>query len=84
MPEQAVEYGHIQTRLRLEKNIKLEKEEIKELCQALSKIAPGYVFARNNTVEIMQRPDKILEAIRSIIREYPEKEQETIAKPEVG
>jgi hypothetical protein len=84
MPQQAVEYGHVQTRLRLEKNIILEKEEITDLCKSLSKMVPSYVFARNNTVEITQRPDKILEAIRSIIREYPEKEQKTIAKPEQG
>lgn len=81
MPEQAVEYGNVQTRLRVVKGIDMKRDEIIELCKALEKMAKGYVFARENNVEIEQRPDVILEAIRSIIRQFPEKEQATIAEP---
>jgi hypothetical protein len=44
-------------------------------------MAPGFVYARQNTVELTQRPDKVLEAMMITIREYPEEEQKTIPKP---
>lgn len=81
MPEQQVEYGNIVTGLRKDKGIKLPKAEVIELCRALSKMAPEYVFARQNTVELTQRPDKIIEAISVLIRQYPEEEQKTISVP---
>jgi len=82
MPMQVVEYGNVVTHLRLKKKIQMSKDEIIQLCRALSKMAPGFVFARRSTVELTMRPDKILEAISSTIREYPEEEQKTIPKVE--
>jgi hypothetical protein len=38
-------------------------------------MAPEYVFARQRTVEILTRPEKILDAIRATIHEYPKNEQ---------
>jgi hypothetical protein len=81
MPTQAVEYAHLETCLRKDKKIVLPRAEIVELCRALSKMAPGFVYARHNTVELTQRPDKVLEAMMITIREYPEDEQKTIPKP---
>jgi hypothetical protein len=81
MPNQAIEYGNVLTRLRVVKKMTLEKAEVVDLCKALSKMAPGYVFARTATVELTQRPDKILDAIAATIREYPEEEQKKIAFP---
>jgi hypothetical protein len=81
MPNQAVEYANVQTWLRKEKKLKLERAELIDLCKALAVMAPGYIFARSATVELTQRPDKVLEAIRATIREYPEDEQKRIAPP---
>lgn len=78
MPSQAIEYGNVVTRLRVEKELTMSRTEVVELCRALAKMAPGFVFARQNTVELTQRPDKVLDAIRVAIREYPEEEQRTI------
>jgi hypothetical protein len=43
----------------------------------------GYVELYEDvlTVELTQRPDKILEAIAATIREYPEDERKKIAVP---
>ena len=82
MPNQAIEYGNVVTRLRVEKRLKLERTDVVDLCKALSIMAPGYIFARGATVELTQRPDKVLEAIRTAIREYPEDEQKRISSPQ--
>lgn len=81
MPNEAIQYASVQTRLRVEKKLKLSRSEIMELCRALHVMVPGYVFARTATVELMQRPDKVLEAVRAAIKEYPEEEQKKIAAP---
>jgi hypothetical protein len=78
MPLQAIEYAHIETHLRIKKKLTLNRAEVVELCRALAKMAPGFVFARKATVELTQRSDKVLGAIRATIREYPEEEQRTI------
>jgi hypothetical protein len=75
MQEETVKYSNIQTRLRMEKQIRLAESELVELCRALSRMAPEYVFARLRTVEISTRPDKIVEAIGSTIRQYPAEEK---------
>ena len=78
LPDQAIEYSNIQTQLRIAQKLKLSKADIVDMCRALSKMAAGYVYARTNTVEITQRPNIILAAISSTIREYPEEEQRKI------
>lgn len=70
-----VEYAHVQSRLRISEKVSLEKEEIIELCRAVEKMAPGYLYARENTVELEQRPDLVLQAIAARIQTYPEEEQ---------
>jgi hypothetical protein len=79
LPDQAIEYSNVVTQLRLRQHLKLSKAEVIELCQALSKMATGFVFARPTTVELTQRPDHILAAISSTIKEYPEDEQKKIS-----
>jgi hypothetical protein len=78
MKEETIKYSNVQTRLRLEKKLTLTESELIELCKALSKMAPNYVFARRGTVEIQTKPAKILEAIRATIHDYPKNEQATI------
>jgi hypothetical protein len=81
MPAQAIEYANVVTRLRVEKKLALDRTQVVDLCKALSMMAPGYVYARSGSVELTQRPDKILEAIKATIHEYPEEEQKGIAAP---
>ncbi|MFH1228729.1 MAG: ATP-binding protein [Planctomycetota bacterium] len=81
MPGQAIQYANVETRLRLDKKISLARVEVEELCKALSKMAPGFICARQSTVELNQQPSKILESISSTIKLYPEDEQKTIALP---
>ncbi len=78
MPSQAIEYANVETRLRIKKKIALSRPEVVDFCRALAKMAPGFIFARKTTVELTQRPDRVLDAIRAAIREYPEEEQRTI------
>lgn len=75
MKEDTVKYSNVQTHLRLKMQIPLPEQELIELCRALGRMAPEYVVARQRTVEISTRPDKILQAIGSTIREYPTDEK---------
>jgi hypothetical protein len=81
MPNEAIQYASVTTRLRVEKKLVLQTSEVISLCRALAVMVPGYLFARPATVELTQRPDKVLEAVRATIRLYPEDEQKTIASP---
>jgi len=74
-PGAAVEYAAIVAGLRRGRTIKMEKQEVIDLCRALARLAPEYVTALDNSVELNQRPDIVLHAIGAAIRAYPEDEQ---------
>ena len=74
-PGAAVEYAAVVGGLRRGRGIRIEKQEVIDLCRALSRLAPEYVTTLENSVELNQRPDKVLEAIGAAIRAYPEDEQ---------
>jgi hypothetical protein len=74
-PGAAVEYAAIVTSLRKGRNLRMDKEEVRDLCRALARLAPEYVTILENSVELNQRPDKVLEAIGAAIKDYPEDEQ---------
>jgi Histidine kinase-, DNA gyrase B-, and HSP90-like ATPase len=76
--EAPVEFASIVTILRREKHTKLDKEEIIALCNSLAKMVPEYVTVRQASVEINQRPDKILKAISAVIGNYPSEEKKNI------
>lgn len=78
MPTQQVEYMNIVTGLRKTYNITIDKQEVIDRCKALSKMAPTFIYARNDTVELTQKPSIILDAISTTIGEYPEDEKENI------
>lgn len=78
MPTQQVEYMNIVTGLRKTYDIRMDKQEVIEHCKALSRMAPGFVYARNNTVELTQKPKIILDAISTTIGDYPEDEKKNI------
>ncbi len=75
-PGATVEYAALVTGLwRGRYKIKMEKSEVIDLCRALARLAPEYVTALETSVELNQRPDKVLEAIGATIASYPENEQ---------
>ena len=75
LPDQAVEYTQIESRLRLRKNIVIPKDEIIAICHALYRIVPEYVYAGTNTVEVLARPDRILDALNATLKLYPDGKQ---------
>lgn len=78
--DRAISYDLVEGRLRHTKDIKLARQELADICKALARMAPGFVSARGNTVEISTSPVKILDAISSTIGQYPEEDQVTLAK----
>jgi hypothetical protein len=80
-PLEVVEYGSLMTALRKGPKLSFGKEEVRGICVALSRMAPEYVIALDNSVQIMQRPDKILQAIGATIRMYPADEQQPSTQP---
>jgi hypothetical protein len=78
-PNEAVEYATVVTALELSSPpIKISKQELIDCCKAMSVLASGIVFARQNTVEITRRPDLVIRDIRDTINDYPEGERTTI------
>ena len=73
---ESVTYSSLATALDFTESLKMPREDVKEICKALSRMAPQYIFARDNCVELEQRPDKVMEAIKAVIGEYPDEEQE--------
>jgi hypothetical protein len=77
-PAQVVEYAALVTALRKDAGIKMTKSEVIDICRALARMAPEYVFAHDSSVELTQRPDRIFDAIKAVIGEYPESEQQLV------
>jgi hypothetical protein len=76
VPNEAVEYAAITTSLRKGSGkITMSRNDLVEHCKALANMAPGLIFARDRSVELNQRPDKVLDAIRAILKDYPSDEQ---------
>jgi hypothetical protein len=66
-PDSVVAYGKLKTALRYEKNIQMKEDELRNICRSVMGMAGGsYIFATEAKVELSQKPDKVLEAIRSV------------------
>jgi len=74
VPAEAVEFAAVTTALRKDRKIDIKKAELIELCKAMSRMAPQ-VVVREYTVELTQRPDKIIEAAGAVLQQLPEEEQ---------
>ena len=74
-PSEPVEYAGVVVALDRDKNIRLTKEELKSICQALSRMAPTMIAARETSVEMSQRPDKVVDTLRAVIQQHPQKGQ---------
>lgn len=74
-PNEAVEYAGLAVALQKGKHsINIPKPELIEICKAMSRMAPQMLSARTNSIELSQRPDRVMALIGSVINEYPEDE----------
>ncbi|MGD1078937.1 MAG: ATP-binding protein [Candidatus Sulfotelmatobacter sp.] len=78
-PNEAVEYSGLAVSLQSgSKPLNIAKVELIEICKAMSRVAPEMLAARTNSVELSQRPDKVLALIGAVFGEYPEDETKGI------
>jgi len=54
------------------KRLIISKADLSDICMAISRPAPEMISARKNSVELRQRPDRVMAFIGSIIDEYLE------------
>jgi hypothetical protein len=74
-PNEAVEYSALAVALQKgSKKLNISKAELTKTCEALSRMAPAMVSARKGSVELSQRPEKVMAVISSVIQGYPEEE----------
>lgn len=74
-PNEAVEYSGLAVALQKgAKPLVISKTELIDICVAISRMAPEMMAARKNSVELSQRPDRVMALIGSVIQEYPEEE----------
>jgi hypothetical protein len=76
---EAVEFAAVTTALRFQKQINLTKPELINLCKAMEQMARE-VVVRENTVELNQRPDKIIETAGDTLQQFPEEERKLAFK----
>jgi len=74
-PGEPVEFKEITTAMRRAQKGDIAKDKMREYCRAMAAMAPDYVSVRINSVELSQRPDKVLDAMTATINAYPENEQ---------
>lgn len=78
-PNEAVEYAGLAVALQMgAKPLSISKTELMDICAAISRMAPEMMTARKNSVELSQRPDRVMALIGSVIQEYPEEETKGI------
>ncbi|HJX83684.1 MAG TPA: hypothetical protein VJ723_05020, partial [Candidatus Angelobacter sp.] len=78
-PDEAVEYSGLAVALQKgAKELIISKAELYKTCIAISRLAPQMISARKNSVELSQRPDRVMALIGSVIKEYPEEETKGI------
>jgi Histidine kinase-, DNA gyrase B-, and HSP90-like ATPase len=74
VPAETVEFSAVATALRKDKGIVMPKNEIAELCRAMSRMTT-HVVVRDPRVELTQRPDRIIHAAGAVLQKFPEEEQ---------
>jgi len=74
-PGEPVEFKEISTAMRRAQKGEISKDKMREYCHAMAAMAPDYVSVRTNSVELSQRPDKVLDAMKATIAAFPENEQ---------
>lgn len=74
VPNEAVHFQAVMTALRIGHSIRKSTEEIAQLCRAIEMLTP-WVSVREQSVELTQRPDKVIASARSAFGNFPEDEQ---------
>jgi len=75
-----VAIGSIRVRLRDHMKIKLNDDQLFSACKAFERLAPTHVAVRGrSSVELRQRPDIVLAALKKAMKELPEGEQKRSA-----
>jgi hypothetical protein len=65
-PQNAVKYAALRVALRTgSKSIRKNEEELRELCRTMSAMAPSFIKALRNAVELEVPPKRVLEAIQA-------------------
>jgi hypothetical protein len=73
-PDSTVAYGNLRTALRYEKQIEKTEAELKLICQAMMRLAgEGQLYATDQKVELSTKPERILDAIGSVVAYRPRK-----------
>ena len=63
-PDAAVKYSGLRPELRHTKQVNLTEDELRIICYAMMQLASStYLFATADSVELNQKPEKVLEAI---------------------
>jgi hypothetical protein len=63
-PDAAVKYSGLRPELRHTKQVSLTEEELRTVCHAMMQLASSsYLHATADSVELNQKPQKVLEAI---------------------
>ncbi|MDX6288039.1 MAG: hypothetical protein QOG53_3524 [Frankiales bacterium] len=70
--EHSVDYGSLRTALRLTRDLTITDTELREECSALSRMAPGLFYAREDRVELTIRPPKVLDVIHDYVERAPD------------
>ena len=77
--DETVEYSGLGVALqKASKPLKMAKAELHEICVALSRMAPEMISARKNSVELSQKPERVMALIGSVIEGYPADETKGI------
>jgi len=74
VPAEPVEFAAVTTALRKDKDVEMKKADLIDLCKAMARMT-AHVVVRDLTVELTQRPDRIIEAAGAVLRQFPEAEQ---------
>lgn len=69
---EAVTYGALRTALRKDHDIMIADSDLRSLCKALERMAPGHVYTNDRSVELTMRPDIVLAAISSYVSQIQE------------
>jgi signal transduction histidine kinase len=70
-PTEVVQFPALRNQLRLKHNLKLTPEDLLDLCRAMERFVPELVsIAGTASIEIYQRPDKIMKALSASIKAH--------------
>ena len=79
VPGEAVEFSAVTTALSYSHKLRIAKSELINLCKAMEQLV-SEVVVRRNTVELKQRPDKIIDTAGDTLKQFPQEEQKLAFK----